>query len=62
MNIKLFLCLAFKALTVENKSHRGLLTLEEVLKQSQQVKIFICDLYPKQVENHEKLENNKNSA
>lgn len=46
MNIKLFLCLAFKALTVENEPHRGLLTLEEVLKQFQQVKIFICNLYP----------------
>lgn len=40
MSIKLFLCFAFKALTVENQSHRGLLTLEEVLKQFQQAQDF----------------------
>lgn len=36
MYIKLLLCFAFKALRVENQPHKGLLTLEEVLKQFQQ--------------------------
>ena len=33
--LKLFLCFAFKALTVDSQSHRGLLTIEEVLGQFQ---------------------------